>query len=164
VVQTARTVALMTSPVDVERDRPRSPSDARIDTGAEEWRAPLGGRGAEHGRVRGRRSRASGRRGRAGPREGFPPTMGKVVTDAARTRFPLRRKACGMHGRIEAPRATLRYLPLYSSDVNPIEIMGSEGRAALRTLVACSRRSAPRRDRGRAVAASDCVGFHRHCG
>jgi transposase len=75
-------------------------------------------------------------------------------------------KAPGVREAIEAAGATLRYLPPYSPDFNPIEPMWSKVKGVLRSLAA---RSVDALHDAIGVALSaitpaDCVGFFRHCG
>jgi len=75
-------------------------------------------------------------------------------------------KAAGVREAIEAAGATLRYLPPYSPDFNPIENLWSKVKARLRTLAARSV-DALHDAIGAAmstVTPSDCVGFFRNCG
>jgi len=67
---------------------------------------------------------------------------------------------------IEAAGATLRYLPPYSPDFNPIENLWSKVKGKLRSLAA---RSVETLHDAIGVALAtvtprDCVGFFRHCG
>jgi transposase len=75
-------------------------------------------------------------------------------------------KAPGVREAIESAGATLRYLPPYSPDYNPIENMWSKVKGALRSIGARSIDSLHD-----AIAAAvgtvtpgDCAGFFRHCG
>jgi transposase len=75
-------------------------------------------------------------------------------------------KASGVREAIEAAGATLRYLPPYSPDFNPIENMWSKVKqrargAAARTYEALQRAVWDALD---AVTPEDCRGFLRHCG
>lgn len=75
-------------------------------------------------------------------------------------------KASGVREAIEAVGASLRYLPPYSPDFNPIEPMWSKVKGCLRSLGA--RTTQTLRDAiGQAlsrVTPQDCVGYFRHCG
>lgn len=75
-------------------------------------------------------------------------------------------KASGVRQAIEAAGATLRYLPPYSPDFNPIEPMWSKVKSHLRSLAA--RTVDTLHDAiGAAlskITPSDCVGYFRHCG
>lgn len=75
-------------------------------------------------------------------------------------------KASGVREAIEAAGATLRYLPPYSPDFNPIEPMWSKVKSQLRSLAA--RTVETLYDAiGTAlskITPSDCVGYFRHCG
>ena len=75
-------------------------------------------------------------------------------------------KAPGVREAIEAAGATLRYLPPYSPDFNPIEPMWSKVKGVLRSLAARSVETLHEAV-GTALATvtpADCVGFFRHCG
>lgn len=75
-------------------------------------------------------------------------------------------KSPGVRESIEAVGATLRYLPPYSPDLNPIENMWSKVKGKLRSIAARSI-DALHDAIGAAVStvtATDCVGFFRHCG
>ena len=75
-------------------------------------------------------------------------------------------KAAGVREAIEAAGATLRYLPPYSPDFNPIENLWSKVKARLRSMAARSV-DAPHDAIGAAmstVTPSDCVAFFRNCG
>jgi transposase len=75
-------------------------------------------------------------------------------------------KASGVREAIEAAGATLRYLPPYSPDFNPIENLWSKVKGKLRSLAARSV-DALHDAIGAALATitpSDCIGFFRHCG
>jgi len=56
-------------------------------------------------------------------------------------------KASGVREAIETAGATLRYLPPYSPDFNPIENVWGKVKGVLRSLCRPQRRHAPRRDR-----------------
>ena len=75
-------------------------------------------------------------------------------------------KAAGVREMIEATGATLRYLPPYSPDLNPIENMWSKVKENLRSAAARSFDALQTAvwsalDR---VTPNDCSGFFRHCG
>jgi transposase len=75
-------------------------------------------------------------------------------------------KASGVQEAIEAVGATLRYLPPYSPDFNPIEPMWSKVKGCLRSLAA---RTVETLHDAVGIALSritpdDCAGFFRHCG
>ena len=75
-------------------------------------------------------------------------------------------KASGVREAIESAGATLRYLPPYSPDFNPIENLWSKVKGVLRSLAA---RSVDALHDAIGVALSsvtpgDCVGYFRHCG
>jgi transposase len=75
-------------------------------------------------------------------------------------------KASGVREAIESVGATLRYLPPYSPDFNPIENMWSKVKGKLRSLAARSVESlhdAIATAVG-TVTPTDCVGFFHHCG
>jgi transposase len=75
-------------------------------------------------------------------------------------------KASGVREAIEAAGATLRYLPPYSPDFNPIEPVWSKVKGVLRSLAARSV-DALHDAIGTAlttITPTDCVGFFRHCG
>jgi transposase len=75
-------------------------------------------------------------------------------------------KASGVREAIEGAGATLRYLPPYSPDFNPIENVWSKVKGRLRSLAARSV-DALHDAFGTALATvtpADCVGFFRHCG
>ena len=75
-------------------------------------------------------------------------------------------KASGVREAIEAAGATLRYLPPYSPDFNPIENMWGKVKGVLRSLAARGV-DALHDAVGAALATvtpSDCIGFFRHCG
>jgi transposase len=75
-------------------------------------------------------------------------------------------KAAGVREAIEAAGATLRYLPPYSPDFNPIENVWGKVKGLLRSLAARSV-EALHDAVGVALATvtpADCVGFFRHCG
>jgi len=75
-------------------------------------------------------------------------------------------KAAGVREAIEAAGATLRYLPPYSPDFNPIEPMWSKVKSHLRSLAARSVETLHDAI-GTAlskITPSDCVGYFRHCG
>ena len=75
-------------------------------------------------------------------------------------------KAPGVREAIEGAGATVRYLPPYSPDFNPIEPMWSKVKGVLRSLAA--RTVEGLHDAiGTALATvtpTDCAGFFRHCG
>ena len=75
-------------------------------------------------------------------------------------------KAPGVREAIESAGATLRYLPPYSPDLNPIEPVWSKVKGVLRRLAAWSVDAL--HDAFAAALATvtpaDCVGFFRHCG
>lgn len=75
-------------------------------------------------------------------------------------------KASGVQEAIEAAGATLRYLPPYSPDFNPIEPMWSKVKSHLRSLAA--RTVETLHDAiGNAISQvtpGDCLGYFRHCG
>ena len=75
-------------------------------------------------------------------------------------------KASGVREAIEAAGATLRYLPPYSPDFNPIERMWSKVKSILRSLKA--RTAEALLDAIgvalRAVTAADAHGWFAHCG
>jgi transposase len=75
-------------------------------------------------------------------------------------------KAPGVREAIESAGATLRYLPPYSPDFNPIENLWSKVKGVLRSLAA---RSVDALHDAVAAALTtvtpaDCVGFFQHCG
>jgi transposase len=75
-------------------------------------------------------------------------------------------KASGVKEMIEAAGATVRYLPPYSPDLNPIENMWSKVKENLRSAAARSFDALQQAvwsalDR---VTPGDCAGFFRHCG
>ena len=75
-------------------------------------------------------------------------------------------KAAGVREAIEAVGASVRYLPPYSPDFNPIENMWSKVKGQLRSMAARSV-DALHEAIGVALASvtpSDCVGYFRHCG
>ena len=75
-------------------------------------------------------------------------------------------KAAGVREAIEGAGATLRYLPPYSPDFNPIENMWSKVKGVLRSLAARTV-DALHDAIGAAlstVTPADCVGFFHHCG
>ena len=75
-------------------------------------------------------------------------------------------KSPGVREAIEAAGATLRYLPPYSPDFNPIENMWSKVKGVLRSIAARSIDTLHDAI-GAAmstVTTTDCVGFFRHCG
>jgi transposase len=75
-------------------------------------------------------------------------------------------KASGVRETIESAGATLRYLPPYSPDFNPIENMWSKVKGKLRSLAARSVQSLHDAI-GEALATvtpNDCIGFFRGCG
>jgi transposase len=92
------------------------------------------------------------------------PALGKgdiVVMDNLQSH-----KAAGVQEMIEAVGATVRYLPPYSPDLNPIENMWSKVKenlrsAAARTFDALQTAVWSALDR---VTPNDCAGFFRHCG
>jgi transposase len=75
-------------------------------------------------------------------------------------------KASGVREAIESVGATLRYLPPYSPDFNPIENMWSKVKGTLRSLAARSVESLHDAIATAlaTVTTSDCIGFFRHCG
>ena len=75
-------------------------------------------------------------------------------------------KAAGVAEMIEAAGATLRYLPPYSPDFNPIENMWSKVKQFLRAAAARTREALADAITAalNTVTASDCLGFFRHCG
>lgn len=75
-------------------------------------------------------------------------------------------KASGVREAIEAAGASLRYLPPYSPDFNPIENMWSKVKGCLRSLAARTTQTL-REAIGQAlsrVTPQDCLGYFRHCG
>jgi len=75
-------------------------------------------------------------------------------------------KASGVREAIETAGATLRYLPPYSPDFNPIENVWGKVKGVLRSLAARSVDTLHDAI-GAALATvtpDDCVGFFRHCG
>lgn len=75
-------------------------------------------------------------------------------------------KATGVREAIEAVGASLRYLPPYSPDLNPIEAMWSKVKGRLRSLGARTVESLHRAI-GAALAtvtSTDSIGFFRGCG
>lgn len=74
--------------------------------------------------------------------------------------------AAGVREAIESAGATLRYLPPYSPDYNPIENMWSKVKALLRHAAARTYEVLQRAvwDALDAVTLQDCRGFFRHCG
>ena len=75
-------------------------------------------------------------------------------------------KAPGVREAVEAAGATVRYLPPYSPDFNPIENVWSKVKGVLRSLAARSV-EALHDAVGTALATvtpADCAGFFRHCG
>jgi transposase len=75
-------------------------------------------------------------------------------------------KATGVAEMIEAAGATLRYLPPYSPDFNPIENMWSKVKQFLRAAAARTRETLADAITAAlgTVTAHDCRGFFRHCG
>ena len=75
-------------------------------------------------------------------------------------------KAAGVAEMIEAAGATLRYLPPYSPDFNPIENMWSKVKQFLRAAAARTREALADAITAalNTVTANDCLGFFRHCG
>jgi len=75
-------------------------------------------------------------------------------------------KASGVREAIEAAGATLRYLPPYSPDFNPIENLWSKVKGKLRSLAARTIDTLHDAiaDALTTVTPADCVGFFRHCG
>ena len=75
-------------------------------------------------------------------------------------------KASGVREAIEAAGATLRYLPPYSPDFNPIENLWSKVKGKLRSLAArgIDTLHDAIADALSTVTPADCVGFFRHCG
>ncbi len=75
-------------------------------------------------------------------------------------------KVKGVREAIEATGATVRYLPAYSPDFNPIENAFSKVKHLLRKA---ARRTIPKLQSAivralSAVTATDCSGFYQHCG
>ena len=75
-------------------------------------------------------------------------------------------KAAGVREAIEARGATLRYLPKYSPDLNPIEMPFSQlkaylRKAAERTIPACAAESARF---ARSLTAGEASNYFRHAG
>lgn len=75
-------------------------------------------------------------------------------------------KAAGIHGAIEARGATLRYLPKYSPDLNPIEMPFSKLKASLRKA---AERTIPRlrrriRNFAHNLTAREAFNYFRHAG
>jgi transposase len=75
-------------------------------------------------------------------------------------------KAAGVREMIEAAGATLRYLPAYSPDLNPIEMMWSKVKQKLRDAAARTSEAleAAIAEALAAVSAADCLGWFNHCG
>ena len=75
-------------------------------------------------------------------------------------------KVRGIREAIEKVRATVRYLPKYSPDLNPIELSYSKFKAFLRKLAA---RTVPRLYRAirtfvPRISARECANYFRHAG
>ncbi len=75
-------------------------------------------------------------------------------------------KAAGVREVIEARDASLLYLPPYSPDLNPIEMMWSKVKQSLRGAAARTRHALLRAigDALRSVTLDDCRGFFKGCG
>ncbi len=75
-------------------------------------------------------------------------------------------KTLGVQEAIEAARATIRYLPPYSPDFNPIESMWSKVKQHLRSTAARTHRQLVKAvgDAMRSVTPDDCRGFFTGCG
>src|SRR5262244_4045503 len=75
-------------------------------------------------------------------------------------------KVTGVEEAIEARGAELRYLPQYSPDLNPIELVFHPLKALLRKAAERTIDGLQRRVRSyiRALDPSECMGYFRHCG
>lgn len=75
-------------------------------------------------------------------------------------------KTLGVQGAIEAAGATVRYLPPYSPDFNPIESMWSKVKQHLRSAAARTHAQLVNAvgDAMRSVTPDDCRGFFAGCG
>ena len=72
----------------------------------------------------------------------------------------------GVRKAIEKARATLRYLPQYSPDLNPIEMPFSKFKAFLRKVAERTIRGVYRRTRSFVprLSARECANYFRHAG
>ena len=75
-------------------------------------------------------------------------------------------KVTGVEEAIEARGAELRYLPQYSPDLNPIELVFHPLKALLRKAAERTVNGLKRRVRSfiRGLKPPECVGYFRHCG
>ena len=75
-------------------------------------------------------------------------------------------KVAGVQEAIEASGAELRYLPEYSPDLNPIELVFHPLKAVLRKAAERTVNGLERCVRSfiRGLKPSECVGYFRHCG